>query len=261
MYAKAVAPKPPKKYLALFESRAAFDFASMWPALISANATRQEERRDSLVMVVPGFGSGDSYTVPLRRFLDAKGFDCEGWGLGTNLGGMDVEHTQDDLSERWEFTKRQNYNGEVAVPIAIDMLYERVQERHAETGRKISLVGWSLGGFMAREVARDLPDVVDRLVTLGSPIVGGPKYTAVAALYKRRGTDVDWIEQEIRQREDRKITQPITAIYSKSDGIVGWQAALDHYSPCVRHVEVDAAHLGMGFNRQVWGEVLSALST
>ncbi|MEO0436968.1 MAG: alpha/beta fold hydrolase [Pseudomonadota bacterium] len=252
-------PRPPKRHLLFKESRAAFDFASMWPTLVSARVLSSMERSESLVIVVPGFGSGDSYTLPLRQFLDAKGYDCEGWGLGTNLGGNNVEHTQSDLSERWNFTPRTNYNGEAAVPLMIDRLYERVLERHEDTGRRVTLIGWSLGGFMAREVARDLPNTVDRVVTLGSPVIGGPKYTAVAPVFKQRGTDMDWIEEEIKQREERPITQPITAIYSKSDGIVGWQATLDHYSPRVRHIEMDVAHLGMGFNRGVWSEVLTAL--
>ena len=114
-------------------------------------------------------------------------------------------------------------------------------------------------GQVARELARDMPDIVDRVVTMGSPVIGGPKYTAVARAFERGGQDTDWIEAEIARRESTPITQPITAIYSRTDGIVGWQAAIDHHSPNVRHVEIDAAHLGMGFNPTIWAEVLSAL--
>ncbi len=71
--------------------------------------------------------------------------------------------------------------------------------------------------------------------------------------------DLDWIETEIRRRESRPIRQPITAIYSKSDAVVTWQAAIDHYSADVTHVEVDVAHLGMGFNPTVWRHILCAL--
>lgn len=252
-------PAPPARRLFFLETRAALDFAGMLAPLASASLTRQAKNEDSLVIVVPGIGSGDSYTLPLRRYLGHKGFHAEGWGLGTNLGGSNLAHEQSDLSDRWEFEPREDYKGEAGVPYVIDRLYDRVCQRHEETGQKISLVGWSLGGFMAREVARDLPDVVDKVITMGSPVVGGPKYTAVAPVFKRRGLDLDWIESEIAGREKNPIQQPITAIYSKTDGIVGWSAAIDHHSPRVRHLEFDVAHLGMGFNKEIWEEVLAAL--
>ncbi len=252
-------PTPPSRSLFLLESRAALDAARMLSPLLRASFSPRAESADTLVIVVPGFGSGDRYTLPLRRYLRRKGFQAEGWGMGTNLAGTNLEHSLEDLSERWEFTPRDEYNGEAGVPYLIDRFYERVLRRHQETGQKIALIGWSLGGYFAREVARDLPEVVDRVVTLGSPVVGGPKYTAVASLFGRRGQDLDWIEDEINRRERTAIKQPITAIFSKTDGIVGWQAAIDHHSPAVEHVEVDAAHLGMGFNPTIWAEVLAAL--
>ncbi len=250
---------PPSRSLFLLESRAALDAARMLPPLVAASLSRREEAQEQLVIVVPGFGSGDRYTLPLRRFLKRKGFEAEGWGLGTNLAGTNLPHTQDDLSDRWQFEQRENYQGEAGVPFLIDRFFERVQKRHRETGKDIALIGWSLGGYIAREVARDLPEVVERVITMGSPIIGGPKYTAVSSLFGRSGQDLDWIEDEIARRESRRITQPITAIFSKTDGIVGWQATIDQYSPGVTHVEVDAAHLGMGFNPQIWREVLTAL--
>ena len=259
MNAPIPTPRPPKRSLFLKESRAALDFARMWGPLVTSGLSRTAERQDSLVIVVPGFGSNDSYTLPLRRFLANQGFKTEGWGLGTNLAGRNLPHTQDDLSERWDFERREEYNGEAGVPFMIDQLYDRVMDRHLLTGRKISLIGWSLGGYAAREVARDMPDVVDRVITMGSPVVGGPKYTAVAAVFDQSGQDLNWIEDEITRREKNKIKQPITAIYSKTDGIVVWPAAIDRFSPRVRHVQVDAAHLGMGFNREIWGLVLDAL--
>ena len=94
---------------------------------------------------------------------------------------------------------------------------------------------------------------------MGSPTIGGPKYTAAASFFRIRGMDLDWIEAEIAGRERQPITQPITAIVSKSDGVVSWQAAWDHHSPNVQHIEVRAAHLGMGFNPTIWGHVTEAL--
>lgn len=250
---------PPSRGLFLLETRAALDLARMVPPLLTARFQRRAARSDSLIIVVPGFGSGDRYTQPLRRYLNRLGYRAEGWGLGTNLAGSNVAHTLDDLSDRWTFAPRDTYNGEAGVPLMIDRLYERVMQRHRETGRTVALVGWSLGGYMAREVARDLPEVVTNVVTMGSPIVGGPKYTAVAPIFDRGGQDLDWIETEIQAREERRIPQPVTAIFSRTDGIVSWRAAIDHSSPRARNVEVNASHLGMGFNPQIWKEVVLGL--
>jgi len=252
-------PAPPSRGLFLLEARAALDAARMLPPLARASLTRRAAAASTRVIVVPGFGSGDRYTLPLRRYLQRLGFASTGWGLGTNLAGTNLPHTLTDLSERWDFEARDEYNGEAGVPYVIDRLYDRVIEEHRATGEPIALIGWSLGGYMAREVARDLPEIVERVITMGSPVVGGPRYTAVASLFARGGQDLDWIEKEIERREKRLIEQPITAIYSKTDGIVGWTATLDRYSPRVRHVEVDAAHLGMGFNPRIWREVVAAL--
>ncbi|MFK7829939.1 MAG: esterase/lipase family protein [Congregibacter sp.] len=163
------------------------------------------------------------------------------------------------MSERWDVSPPDVYQGEAGVPYLVDRVFERVMDRHHATGKSISLIGWSLGGVLAREVARDLPDIVDRVVTMGTPVSGGPKYTAAAGLFLSRGQDLDWIEGEINLRARREISQPITAIFSKTDGIVGCEAAQDHHNSRVKHIEIDAAHLGMGFNQKIWGHVTEAL--
>ncbi|GAB5412642.1 MAG: alpha/beta hydrolase [Congregibacter sp.] len=252
-------PSRPKRSLLLLETRAAVDFARMLGPLASASFRPKPVDPSRLVIVVPGFGSGDSYTLPLRRYLRNQGLEAEGWGLGTNLAGTDLPHELSDLSERWDVAPKDEYRGEAAVPFLIDRLYERVAERHAATGKTISLVGWSLGGYFAREVARDMPQIVDRVITMGSPVSGGPKYTAAAGFFEARGQDLDWIEEEVTRRAVRPIQQPITAIVSKTDGIVGWEAAQDAMNPNVRHVNIDAAHLGMGFKPEIWSYVLEAL--
>ena len=71
--------------------------------------------------------------------------------------------------------------------------------------------------------------------------------------------DLDWIEEETGRREERPIDQPVTAIFSKSDGIVSWPAAIDRYSSTVEHIELDVAHLGMALNPKVWSYVVAAL--
>ncbi|MEL6829161.1 MAG: alpha/beta fold hydrolase [Pseudomonadota bacterium] len=211
------------------------------------------------VVTVPGFGADDWSMLPIRKFLKARGFQADGWGLGRNLAGLNLTHDLGALSERWDVADRDEYNGEAGVPYLVDRLYDLLVDRYSDSKRPIALVGWSLGGYLAREAARDLPQMVDRVITLGSPVIGGPKYTATAKRFRDLGQDLDWIEAEIARRESRPIQQPITSIYSKSDAIVNWPAAIDHHSRNVHHIEVDVAHLGFAFNAKVWQIVDKAL--
>lgn len=198
---------------------------------------------------------------PLRAFLERNGLDVEDWGLGVNRAGLDIPHGIEDLSQGWRVRPLENYRREGGVAYLVDRMVERVHSKAEDSCSPVALVGWSLGGTIAREVARELPESVCQVITLGSPVIGGPKYTAAARALRRRGLDIDWIEDQVRRRESQPISVPITAIVSRSDAIVDFRAARDHFSPQVRHIEVDVAHLGMGLNRQVWKLVLERLST
>ncbi len=114
------------------------------------------------------------------------------------------------------------------------------------------VVGWSLGGVLAREAARDYPETVRQVITMGSPLVGGPKYTSMGALFKKRGVNLDKIEATIAARESTPIAVPVTSIYSKRDGIVGWQASIDKHTADIEHIEVGATHLGLGISPDVF---------
>jgi pimeloyl-ACP methyl ester carboxylesterase len=179
--------------------------------------------RGERVLVWPGFGAGNSSTIVLRNFLRFLGYRPQGWSLGTNNG--DVLNTLEQLKE--------------------DLLAEQSAE-------PVFLIGWSLGGYLAREVARDCPDKVKHVVTLGSPVVGGPKYTSVAGAFSSRGESIDEIERLVDARYDIPLTVPVTAIYSKADGIVSWEACIDDRSPEVEHVEVFSSHTGLGFSPQAY---------
>lgn len=249
----------PKRVNMLLEARTAVDMARMVGPLLRAQLRRASTRDDMHVIVVPGFGADDYSTAPLRHYLKQRGFRVEGWGLGRNLAGTNLPHSLEDLSPRWRVDPKPTYRGEAGVPYLCDRLTDRVRERYAELGKPLAIIGWSLGGYLARETARDLPEAVDRVITMGSPIVGGPKYTAAARYFEGRDMDLDWIEDEVRKREDFPIRQPITAIYSKTDAVVHWKATVDQFSKNVRHIEVNAAHLGLGFNPTVWRHVIDAL--
>ena len=206
----------------LRELTAPAEFASLLRRLPTLLA--QPRGAGESVLVFPGFGGGDGSTALLRRYLRYLGYSVDGWGLGTNRGD---------------------------VPDLLQKLGAVVRERCERDEAPVRLLGWSLGGYLAREVARDLPEAVDRVVTLGSPVVGGPRYTLTAPIYRLTGTNFDAIDLEIRRREQVPLRVPVTALYSRRDGIVNWEACIDHRSDCVEHIEVNASHIGMASNPEV----------
>jgi pimeloyl-ACP methyl ester carboxylesterase len=186
------------------------------------------------VVLLPGYGAGDGSTALLRLYLRYLGYDACGWGLGTNTGD---------------------------VPALIPKAAQLVAEIAAETRQPVRLIGWSLGGYLAREAARERPTAVSRVITLGSPVIGGPKYTAVADVYRRQGYDLDAIEAGVADRERIPLQVPVTAIYSKTDGVVAWRACIDSQNRNIEHVEVRTTHLGLGFAPDVYRVIAQRLAS
>lgn len=203
----------------------------MTSLLVQAPALALAPRGNGSVLVWPGFGAGNSSTATLRAYLRYLGYQVEGWSEGNNDG--DVLNLLDRL--KTNLAARQGTD-------------------------PVTLIGWSLGGYLAREVARDCPDRVRRVITLGSPVVGGPKYTAVADLFARRGTSLDEIERLVEERYDVPLSVPVTAIYSRMDGVVAWQACIDERSPDVEHLEVASSHVGLGFSPHAYRIIAARLA-
>lgn len=222
---------PPSKRLLLMEGRVFGEYAALvlsWPFI------RMLPRGDGhTVMVFPGFAASDLSTRPMRRVLARLGYDVHGWGHGRNLG--------------------------MPAPVR-EGLGGRLAELYQRQGRKVSLIGWSLGGVLAREIARHSPGSVRRVITLGSPINGHPHSNNVDALYRwvnGRAQKVDW---EGFQRRRVPPNVPCTAIYSKSDGIVAWHCSREEETPHTENVEVRASHLGLGVNPLVLRAIAERLA-
>lgn len=194
---------------------------------------RQPRGQGQSVLLLPGYGAGDISTLLLKSYLRMLGYRARGWGLGRNVG---------DAAE----------------------LLPRVLKRAAFLAKrgqgKVHLIGWSFGGYLARELARERADLIDRVITLGTPVVGGPKYTAFAQSFQRRGIDLEAIASAIEMRNQIAMCTPVVAIYSRRDTIVAWQACIDRNGANVEHVEVRTSHFGFGFCPEVYKIIAQRLA-
>ncbi len=210
--------KAPNALLMALESRAPWELGATlaaWPLLKSA-----PQGDGHSVIVFPGLGAGDLSTAPLRNFLTAQGYDTYGWDLGPNMG------------------PRKG---------VLQKSVERIGEIYKNSGRKVSLVGWSLGGIYAREFAKELPTLVRSVTTLGTPFAGDPKATNAWRIYQyASGHKLN--NPELLARVKQAPPVPTTSIYSRSDGVVAWQLSHQDESPYAENIEVVASHVGMGLN-------------
>ena len=223
---------PPLALLASEPARAFVDlFASRAPHVPEAVGDGHR------VIVYPGLGAGPLTTWRLRHSLEGAGFEPVDWGFGLNRG------PQGGLSP-W-----------------LDKLAGAVEDEHRRDGRKVSLVGWSLGGVFAREVARAVPEAVRQVVTLGSPFGAEAHETHAAWLYRLLSGLRPPQSRRQLQALRRPLPVPSTSIFSKSDGIVSWRGCLQKPGPLAENIEVPGvSHLGMGTNRTVLALVAERLA-
>lgn len=229
--AKASDPSTaPSRKLLLLELRAISElgaFFTMAPLL------RRAPRGDGHpVLVLPGLAASDTSTRPLRAFLRDRGYYAHGWKLGPNHG-----------PRRGAEAKMQ----------------QRLAELFDRHGRKVSLIGWSLGGVFAREMARRAPQQVRSVITLGSPFAGAPRASNAWKLYERvseRKVE-DWEQREAMRRPP---PVPATAIYSRSDGIVNWRGCLEQEGPTSENIEIDGSHCGLAHNPAVMFAIADRLA-
>ena len=213
--------------LALFISepgRALADYGAM---LATSPVLLRAPRGDRHpVLVLPGLLAEDASTATLRVYLRSLGYAVHGWRLGRNLG---------------------------PTPAILNGMIERLEALHRATGQSLSLVGWSLGGIFARELARSRPALVRQVITLGSPFgLSDPADSRANSAYRRLGV-LHASPGSLPQRETlaRPIPVPTTAVYSRLDGVVPWQACINTAGQRRENVAVYSSHLGMGHNAAV----------
>jgi pimeloyl-ACP methyl ester carboxylesterase len=210
--------KAPGPLLMLMESRAPWEYAAMLAA--APWLSRLPVGDGHPVIVFPGLGAADFSTVALRNFLRDRGYTPYPWKQGFNFGPKQgvLEACREQL--------------------------RHVAERH---GEPVSLVGWSLGGVYARELAKEQPEHARCVVTLGTPFSGHPRATNAWRFYEMvSGQSVH--DHALVEQLREPPPCPTTSIYSKTDGVVAWQCSLNPAGPQTENIEVHASHIGMGMN-------------
>jgi dienelactone hydrolase len=212
--------RPPGLGLLLAEARGIFEFnASLWLSPLLMQAPRGDGHP---VLALPGFLAGDMSMAPMRRYLAELGYDAYAWQMGRNTGGISRMRAA---------------------------LRDRLAEIHSATGRKVSIVGWSLGGVYARDLALQAPDMVRYVVTLGSPFANDVTATNATRLYEALSGEAVEDNPELRKAIAGDLGVPATSIYSRTDGIVNWRTCLLRPSDTSENIEVHlASHVGLGVN-------------
>jgi hypothetical protein len=212
--------RPPGVGLLLAEARGIFEFnASVFLLPLLMRAPKGDGHP---VLTLPGFLASDLSMVPMRRYLNEMGYDCYAWRMGRNIGGVSRIRAA---------------------------LRERLAEIHAATGRKVSIIGWSLGGVYARDLALQLPHMVRYVVSLGSPFANDVRATNATRLYEALTGETVEDNSELRLAIAGDLPVPTTSIYSRADGIVNWRTCLLCQSETAENIEIHlASHIGLGVN-------------
>src|ERR1700716_1072660 len=212
--------RPPGPGLLLAEARGIFEFnASLWLSPLLMRAPKGDGHP---VLTLPGFLASDLSMAPMRRYLKELGYDAYAWKLRRNIG---------------------------AVSRMRAALRDRLAEINSATGSKVSVVGWSLGGVYARDLALQAPEMVRYVVTLGSPFANDVRATNATRLYEALSGEPVEEHSELRTAISGDLPVPTTSIYSRTDGVVNWRTCILRPSDTAENIEVHlASHVGLGGN-------------
>jgi alpha/beta hydrolase fold len=223
--------RPPSLALTLIEGRGVAELAATFALKGVLDGAPRGDGHP--VIVLPGFLASDRSTVPLRKFLTDLGYDARGWGQGQNLG---------------RFYKMRT------------ILEAQVDEVYQQTGKKVSIVGWSLGGVFARYLSLVMPDKVRSVITLGSPFAADINATSAKKLYELLSQEGPAREGDL-ERIAGDLPVPNSSIYTKLDGIVNWKTCISKPASNSETIEIRlASHIGIGVNPAAFWAVADRLA-
>ena len=214
--------RPPSWFWTLAEGRAIYEFGGFFALL---PLLRRLPRGDGHpVLVLPGFLASDRSTAPLRNLLTDLGYVTHAWGMGRNM--------------------RFDQARESEMIALLDSIYD-------EYGETISIIGWSLGGLFAREIAKERPEKTRLVISLGSPIKAPREYSNARRIYERLNGPPEDHEHERYTSLPEPPPVPTTSIYSRTDGVVAWRGSVQDPhpdNPYTENIEIPASHFGIGVN-------------
>jgi len=216
--------RPPHRFWTFTEGRALLEFGAFYATRPLLTSLPKGDGHSVLVM--PGFMASNRSTVPMRGVLSDLGYDAHGWDSGRNV------RVNEELIGKLE--------------AQLIRLYE-------QSGRKVSLVGWSLGGVLARELAKLHPEMVRLVISLGSPISDDRNHTNAARLFKFfNGDEPERMRGGQFRGLDVAPPVPTTSVLTKTDGVVHWRGSVQADGPHpTENIVVHASHLGLGVNPSV----------
>lgn len=231
--AREAYPAPPLALLGLEPMRAAIEYIGA--RLMDRSALPSGDGHP--VVLFPGLGADKACMAPLSDLCAELGYQALDWGRGVNTG------PEGEVDE---------WIAELAAQVhAVSCLHER----------RVSLVGWSLGGLYAREIARLLPDTVRQVITLGSPFGGDGDATNVGWLFRVLSGRKARLDEALAQRLHSTPPVPTTSVFSRSDGVVAWQACQDPLqTPLAENVEVEGSHVGLVWHPKAWRVIADRLA-
>lgn len=218
------AATPPNRFWTFAEGRAMFELGAFYASRMMLSGLPSGDGHS--VIVMPGFMASNSSTVPMRGLLEDLGYDAHGWDSGRNVR----------ISEE-----------------LIDRLETQIDRLHRVSERPVSLIGWSLGGVLARELAKLHPDKTRLVISLGSPISDDRNHTNAARLFKFfNGDEPDNIRGGQFTGLDVAPPVPTTSILTKTDGVVHWRGSVQAPGKHpTENIQVYASHCGLGVNPSV----------
>ena len=230
--ASADVSSPHPLLAALEVPRALAEYASFTATSRLLSAGRSGHGRP--VLVLPGLLADDRSTRPLRRLLNTAGYAAYGWKLGTNVGP----------------TRR--------ITSGIDAVLDDITGVHSEP---VSVIGWSLGGMLGHDLAGRHPGVVDRLITLASPLYIVDRSQSRASLFYDEYAPADLAENAMDTWwVPSVLSVPATSIFSKTDGVVRWETCVHPSGPLTENIEVYGSHCGLGFHPAAAYAILDRLA-